>query len=223
MRFEVDMGKTKLVLLKGDITVEAVEAIVNSANPELTPGGGVSGAIHRAGGPQVTDEAARIRRERGRLRTGEAVITTGGNLPAKWVIHTVGPVWHGGTKGEPELLAKAYRSCLALAVEKGIKTIAFPSISTGVYGYPVDQAAEIALRTVKSFFGGKPRDLEGGKVRPLLRRRFRGLPRGVEEDRGRRLIAHPTARKRRQAFWPPKPKELERETFTLAALGRPGT
>ncbi len=160
MKVEVKVAGRKLVLKRGDITEEAVDAIVNSANPELTPGGGVSGAIHRAGGPEVTEEAARIRRERGRLKTGEAVITTGGKLPAKWVIHTVGPVWHGGTKGEPELLSKAYRSCLELAKERGIKTIAFPSISTGVYGYPIDQAAEIALRTVKAFLEADPGPIE---------------------------------------------------------------
>ncbi len=160
MRFEAEIAGRKLVLKRGDITVEEADAIVNSANPELTPGGGVSGAIHRAGGPQVTEEAARIRRERGRLKTGEAVITTGGKLPAKWVIHTVGPVWHGGTEGEPELLAKAYRSCLELAKEKGLKTIAFPSISTGVYGYPIDQAAEVALRTVKGFLEADPGSIE---------------------------------------------------------------
>ncbi len=160
MKVEVEVAGRKLVLKRGDITEEAVDAIVNSANPELTPGGGVSGAIHRAGGREVTEEAARIRRERGRLKTGEAVITAGGKLPAKWVIHTVGPVWHGGTKGEPELLAKAYRSCLELAKERGFKTIAFPSISTGVYGYPIDQAAEIALRTVKAFLEGDPGPLQ---------------------------------------------------------------
>lgn len=160
MGFEVEISGRKLILKKGDITAEEVEAIVNSANPDLTPGGGVSGAIHRRGGPRVTEEAARIRRERGRLKTGEAVITTGGDLPAAWVIHTVGPVWHGGTKGEPELLARAYRSCLELAAERGIRTIAFPSISTGVYGYPIDQAAEVALRTVKGFLEGDPGPVE---------------------------------------------------------------
>ncbi len=160
MRIETHVGKGKLVLVKGDITAEAVDAIVNSANPELTPGGGVSGAIHRRGGPRVTAEAARIRRERGRLKTGEAVITTGGDLPAKWVIHTVGPVWHGGARGEPELLARAYRSCLELARDRGLRTIAFPSISTGVYGYPVERAAEVALRTVKAFLEGEPGSVE---------------------------------------------------------------
>lgn len=155
-RFEVEIAGTRLTLVQGDITKQEVEAIVNAANPDLTPGGGVSGAIHRAGGPGVTEAAAKIRRERGRLPTGEAVITPGGNLPAKYVIHTVGPVWHGGTKGEPELLAKAYRSCLSLALQQGIKTVAFPSISTGAYGYPVDRAAEVALRTVRDFLAANP-------------------------------------------------------------------
>ena len=153
---EVNVGQGKLILLRGDITKQPVEAIVNAANPQLTPGGGVSGAIHRAGGPAVTQAAAEIRRQRGPLATGEAVITPGGNLPANWMIHTVGPVWHGGTRGEPELLAKAYRSCLELAREKGIKSVAFPSISTGVYGYPIEQAAPIALRTIREFLETDP-------------------------------------------------------------------
>lgn len=161
-RFETEVAGTKLVLVQGDITRQEVEAIVNAANPDLTPGGGVSGAIHRAGGPAVTEAAARIRQERGRLPTGEAVITPGGNLPAQYVIHTVGPVWHGGTKNEPELLAKAYRSCLSLAVQHGLKTIAFPSISTGAYGYPVEKAAEVALRTVRDFLENNP-----GKLREV--------------------------------------------------------
>lgn len=155
-RFETEVAGTKLVLVRGDITVQEVEAIVNAANPDLTPGGGVSGAIHRAGGPTLTEEAARIRRERGRLPTGEAVITGGGKLPARYVIHTVGPIWRGGTAKEAELLAKAYRSCLSLAVERGIKTLAFPSISTGAYGYPVEEAAEVALRTVQEFLRENP-------------------------------------------------------------------
>lgn len=159
-RFETEVAGTKLVLVRGDITKQEVEAIVNAANPDLTPGGGVSGAIHRAGGPEVTEAAAKIRREKGRLPTGEAVITPGGNLPARYVIHTVGPVWHDGTKGEPELLAKAYRSCLSLAMQQGIKTIAFPSISTGAYGYPVGEAAVVALRTVRDFLRENPGKFE---------------------------------------------------------------
>jgi O-acetyl-ADP-ribose deacetylase (regulator of RNase III) len=153
---KVEIGGTGLVLGQGDITRQEVEAIVNAANRELTPGGGVSGAIHRAGGPEVTKAAAAIRRERGALPTGEAVITPAGELPARWVIHTVGPVWHGGGKAEPELLSKAYRSCLELAFARGIKTIAFPSISTGAYGYPVEEAAKVALRTIREFLQSHP-------------------------------------------------------------------
>ncbi|MCR4391363.1 MAG: O-acetyl-ADP-ribose deacetylase [Candidatus Acetothermia bacterium] len=159
-QFEVDLSGTRLVLVRGDITREEVDAIVNAANPDLTPGGGVSGAIHRAGGPLVTESAAEIRRERGPLPTGDAVITPGGELPARWVIHTVGPVWHGGAHGEPTLLARAYRSCLALAVARGLRSVAFPSISTGVYGYPVEQAARVALQTVRDFLGEHPGALD---------------------------------------------------------------
>ncbi|MCD5407658.1 O-acetyl-ADP-ribose deacetylase [Candidatus Bipolaricaulota bacterium] len=165
-RLEEVIEGTRLVLQQGDITRQEVEAIVNAANPQLTPGGGVSGAIHRAGGPEVTQAAAAIRRQRGPLPTGEAVITPGGNLPAKWVIHTVGPVWRGGGKGEPELLAKAYRSCLDLAVSKGIKSIAFPSISTGVYGYPVERAARVALAAIPDFLREHPGAL--AEVRMVL-------------------------------------------------------
>ncbi len=159
-RFETEVAGTRLVLVQGDITQQEVEAIVNAANPDLTPGGGVSGAIHRAGGPAVTAAAARIRQERGPLPTGAAVITPGGNLPARYVIHTVGPVWRGGTHHEPELLAQAYRSCLSLAVQQGLRTLAFPSISTGAYGYPIEQAAEVALRTVRDFLRENPGQLE---------------------------------------------------------------
>ena len=150
-RFETEVAGTRLVLVRGDITTQDVDAIVNAANPQLTPGGGVSGAIHRAGGPAVTKAAADVRRDRGPLPPGEAVITPGGNLLAGWVIHTVGPVWRGGRHGEAELLSRAYRSCLALAVEKGLRTVAFPSISTGVYGYPVEEAAPVALGEVRAF------------------------------------------------------------------------
>ncbi|MEM2459623.1 MAG: O-acetyl-ADP-ribose deacetylase, partial [Candidatus Bathyarchaeia archaeon] len=129
------------------------DAIVNAANPSLMGGGGVDGAIHRKGGPKILEECKRIRATEypDGLPTGKAVITTGGNLKAKYVIHTVGPVWRGGKSGEAELLAEAYRNSLKLAVSKGIKTIAFPSISTGAYGYPIDEASRIALSTVKDF------------------------------------------------------------------------
>lgn len=142
---------TKLSLMQGDITQQDTDAIVNAANSGLMGGGGVDGAIHRAGGPAILEECKRIRADTGRLPTGKAVITTGGKLAARHVIHTVGPVWHGGNKGEEELLASAYRESLGLAVRNGLKTISFPSISTGVYSYPVDLAARLALGTVISF------------------------------------------------------------------------
>ena len=145
------INQTSLVLIRGDITREQVDAIANAANEQLMGGGGVDGAIHRAGGPTIAAECSAIRAKQGGCPTGQAVITTGGNLPAKHVIHTVGPIWRGGTAGEAELLASCYRESLRLAVEHGIKTIAFPSISTGVYGYPVAQAAVIALNAIRQF------------------------------------------------------------------------
>lgn len=144
-------GAARLRVAQGDITRQRADAIVNAANSGLMGGGGVDGAIHRAGGPAILEECARIVRERGRLRAGQAVITTAGRLPAKHVIHTVGPVWYGGDRGEAETLASAYRESLALAEARGLKTVAFPSISTGAYGYPVELAAEIALREVIAF------------------------------------------------------------------------
>ena len=145
------INQTTLALVRGDITRERVDAIANAANEGLMGGGGVDGAIHRAGGPAIAAECSAIRAKQGGCPTGQAVITTGGNLLAKHVIHTVGPIWRGGDAGEPELLASCYWESLRLAVEHVIKTIAFPSISTGVYGYPVDQAAVIALNAVKQF------------------------------------------------------------------------
>jgi len=147
------IGKAKVLLVQGDITEMDTDAIVNAANSSLMGGGGVDGAIHRKGGPKILEECKRIRATEwpSGLPTGKAVITTGGKLKAKYVIHTVGPVWHGGNKGEAELLAETYRNSLRLAVSKGLKTIAFPSISTGAYGYPIEKACKIALATVKEF------------------------------------------------------------------------
>jgi O-acetyl-ADP-ribose deacetylase (regulator of RNase III) len=145
------INKTKFSLLQGDITKQSTDAIVNAANSGLMGGGGVDGAIHRSGGTAILEECRKIVSIIGRLPTGEAVITTGGNLKAKHVIHTVGPVWHGGHSGEPELLASAYRNSLGLAVASSLKTVAFPSISTGAFGYPVNLAAAVALETVIDF------------------------------------------------------------------------
>ncbi|HYG49516.1 MAG TPA: O-acetyl-ADP-ribose deacetylase [Flavobacteriales bacterium] len=141
----------KIKLIRGDITKQTVDAIVNAANTSLMGGGGVDGAIHRAGGPSILDDCRKIVAKQGGCKTGEAVITTAGKLPAKYVIHTVGPVWNGGHKGEPEKLANCYRNSLRLAVENGCKTIAFPNISTGVYGFPKQLAAEITVKTMQEF------------------------------------------------------------------------
>lgn len=145
------VNKTKLSLMVGDITKQKTDAIVNAANSSLMGGGGVDGAIHRAGGPKILEECMKIREKQGGCDTGEAVITTGGNLPAKYVIHTVGPIWGGGNHKEPELLANCYKNSLKLSVENDIKTVSFPSISTGAYGYPIDQAGEVALKVIIDF------------------------------------------------------------------------
>ena len=140
----------KIVLLEGDITRVPVDAMVNAANSALAGGGGVDGAIHRAGGPGIMRELDGIRRARGGCPTGKAVATGAGNLPAKFVLHAVGPVYRDGKHGEPELLASCYRECLAMAEERGLATVSFPAISTGVYGYPLSEAAAIAMREVKA-------------------------------------------------------------------------
>lgn len=142
---------SKIELIKGDITKIAVDAIVNAANSSLLGGGGVDGAIHRAGGPEILEECRKIVARQGGCKTGEAVITTGGKLPSKFVIHTVGPVWNGGGEDKAEKLSNCYINSLQLAVMKGCKSIAFPNISTGVYGYPKFEAAQVAVQTVSKF------------------------------------------------------------------------
>jgi O-acetyl-ADP-ribose deacetylase (regulator of RNase III) len=153
MRNEFKVGKATVRLVRGDITEMETDAIVNAANRSLMGGGGVDGAIHRKGGPKILEECKRIRATEWSqgLPTGKAVITGAGNLKARHVIHTVGPVWRGGNRGEPELLVQAYQNSLRLAVAKGLKTVAFPSISTGAYGYPVEDACRVALEAVKEF------------------------------------------------------------------------
>jgi len=148
---EKTIGKTKLNLIQGDITLQGTEAIVNAANTSLLGGGGVDGAIHRAGGPKILEECKGIRAKQEGCPTGEAVITSGGNMATEYVIHTVGPVWSGGNRNEDQLLRNAYYNSLNLAKKNGIKSISFPSISTGVYRFPIDKAAGIALTTVKEF------------------------------------------------------------------------
>ena len=147
-RVDLGSGKT-LELVQGDITREPTDACVNAANSELLPGGGVCGAIHRAGGPVIAEECRKLRAERGRVSTGHAVATSGGRLPARYVVHAVGPVWSGGTSGEPEALASAYRESIRVADELGLQSIAFPAISTGIFGYPLSEATEVAVRTVR--------------------------------------------------------------------------
>lgn len=141
----------RISLIKGDITKVKVDIIVNAANTSLLGGGGVDGAIHRAGGPAILDDCRKIIAKQGGCKTGEAVITTAGNLPAKFVIHTVGPVWNGGNKNEKEKLAACYHSSLQLAVDNNCGSIAFPNISTGIYRFPKDEAAAIAVKTVTGF------------------------------------------------------------------------
>jgi len=148
---EFVINQARLSIIQGDITKQATDAIVNAANPGLMGGGGVDGAIHRAGGPAILEECKQIVASQGRLPTGKAVITTGGNLAAKHVIHTVGPIWQGGNKGEASLLESAYRQSLKLAAAHNLTSVSFPSISTGAYGYPVAEAARVALKAVVSF------------------------------------------------------------------------
>ena len=175
-------GSGTIRLRMGDITAEEVDAVVNAANPTLLGGGGVDGAIHRAGGPAILAECRRIRARQRGCPPGEAVLTTGGNLPARHVIHTVGPVWKGGGLGEAETLASCYRNCLRIAAEQRFRTVSFPSISTGAYGYPVEKAASVAISEAASFLGaggGAPEEIRfvlfdpgtfGAYERALMRR-----------------------------------------------------
>jgi O-acetyl-ADP-ribose deacetylase (regulator of RNase III) len=142
----------RIETIRGDITAEQVDAIVNAANGSLQGGGGVDGAIHRAAGPELNEAGKAL----GGCDTGDAKATPGFKLPARWVIHVVGPVWHGGDRGEPELLASCYRRALEVADELGAKTVAFPAISTGVYGFPPERAARIAVKTVADALADEP-------------------------------------------------------------------
>ena len=146
------MNTSRIEIIQGDITKQAVDAIVNAANTSLLGGGGVDGAIHRAAGPELLAECRTLHG----CRTGEAKITRGYRLPARFVIHTPGPVWHGGGSGEEALLASCYKSCLTLAAENGCKTVDFPSISTGVYHFPLEKASRIAVSTIAAFLKEHP-------------------------------------------------------------------
>ena len=149
---KVEVGDTTLELVEGDITRQDTEGIVNAANSSLLGGGGVDGAIHRAGGPQILEQTRKL----GGCATGDAKITTGGRLQARYVIHTVGPIYRReGPERAAELLASAYRRCLEVATENGVRSVAFPSISTGAYGYPLEEAAPLALRTVIDYLSGE--------------------------------------------------------------------
>lgn len=171
---EIAVGQCKLVLLQGDITAQQVDAIVNAANSALSGGGGVDGAIHQAAGPSVLEECRTLS---GGCPTGQAVSTAAGRLAAKRIIHTVGPVWWGGAKEEAELLASAYRESLREAMKEGCRTVAFPSISTGAYQYPIDRAAKVAVSTVAQVLREHPGSFD--EVRFVL---FSSKDRKVYED-----------------------------------------
>ena len=173
----ITIATTTLSLIQGDITRQDTDAIVNAANSSLLGGGGVDGAIHRAGGPKILDECKAIRAKQGGCPPGEAVITSGGSMKARFVIHTVGPVWHGGSYGEEAILANAYRNSLDIALQNGVKTIAFPSISTGAYGFPIEKASRIVLQTVTDWVNAHPGKME--EVRFVV---FGGGDRGVYEE-----------------------------------------
>jgi O-acetyl-ADP-ribose deacetylase len=156
----ITVKNTIVRALTGDITVERTEAIVNAANSGLLGGGGVDGAIHRAGGPAILEECRKIVTQIGRLPAGKAVITGAGKMAAKYVIHTVGPVWHGGNSHEADILASCYTECLKLASAHNIRSIAFPAISTGIYGYPAEPAAQIAVAAVAGFVSNESTPIE---------------------------------------------------------------
>jgi O-acetyl-ADP-ribose deacetylase (regulator of RNase III) len=145
------IGQATLSITQGDLTLQDTDAIVNAANSGLMGGGGVDGAIHRAGGPLILEECKKIVQRQGRLPAGQTVITSGGRMKARHVIHTVGPIWHGGSNGEADLLSSAYRESLKLAAANDLASVSFPSISTGAYGYPIDKAARLALKEVIAF------------------------------------------------------------------------
>jgi O-acetyl-ADP-ribose deacetylase (regulator of RNase III) len=187
---EVRIDATRVTLRCGDITEQATEAVVNAANTTLLGGGGVDGAIHRAGGPAILAECEQVRATYGGCPTGEAVITAGGRLPARFVIHAVGPVWSGGTRGEDQRLASAYRASLRIATERGLRSVAFPSISTGVYRFPIERAAGIALATTLDFLARERHDLE--EVRFVL---FSDADLRVYERTLRRLAPGPDDRR----------------------------
>lgn len=184
---KIAIGKTSIEIIEGDITEKGTDAIVNPANSSLMGGGGVDGAIHRKGGPSILRECERIRISLwpNGLPTGKAVITGGGKLKAKYVIHTVGPVWTGGRRGEPELLADCYSNCLKLAASKNLGSLAFPGISTGAFGYPMEQASEVALKTTKNFLS-RSKDNILGEISFLL---FTSHDLGVFEESAKRIFA----------------------------------
>lgn len=157
---EIILGTTQLSLKQGDITKQSTDAIVNAANSWLMGGGGVDGAIHRAAGPVIMDECKIIIDRIGRLPPGQAVITSGGNLPAKYVIHTVGPVWRGGHSHESEILASCYTESLKIATDKKLRSISFPAISTGAYGYPLEESAEVAINATVGYLTNNITTLE---------------------------------------------------------------
>ena len=186
---EFPVNRRLLVLLEGDITKVPVDAVVNAANSQLIGGGGVDGAIHRAGGPSIMAELDAMRPKIGACATGKAVVTTAGLLPAKHVIHAVGPIYRDGRQAEPQLLASCYQTSLELAAERGAASISFPSISTGVYGYPIADAADIALRTVIDFLNGPPHSVE--KVIFVL---FGQSSYAVHAEVAERLLGNPPQR-----------------------------